>query len=216
MPRVVEGELLKRIPLFLILITFLVIFETPSPTEAESANDVHLRTLDAHADIAFAGLNVTVYNPNGTAIGSAISNQTGYVNLTLSAGSYPVVVQRGNRTVGHQEINVSSLETIPILCWAYNVNVTVVDTGGKPLSDHVVFIYDQLVFYSPANYTLLVNQTGQLVQWNKTDAEGRVYFRGIWNGTYRIQIAGARLVGESSLNLQGGTPLFRLAATRPM
>ena len=176
-----------------------------SYNEDEQIN-VTLWIKDWAGKIAFSGLNVTIFDlASGEKI-SIPSNETGYVELdNLLAGLYAVLVQSGNRTVGYQKINVSETETVEIRTWAYDLNVTLLDEAGKPLANHTVFLYDQMVFQAPnytlvgdevireANYTVMTDEIGLLVGQNETDVNGTVHFTGLWNGTYRIRVLSKEL-----------------------
>jgi len=133
------------------------------------------------------------------------TNETGFVehkNVYVINGLYAVSVMFGNRTVGYKLINVTKSEVSTIGCWAYNLTVKCVDQENNPLPDHIVFLYDQLVFNTPSNITTLVNQTGTLVNWTKTDENGTAYFTDIWNGTYRIRVFGGEIIGDETIILQ--------------
>ena len=134
-----------------------------------------------------------------------ITNKTGLVereNVYLIEREYAILALYGNRLVGYDVIDATRTRTFSIECWAYDLTVLCLDQDGKPLPDHVVFLYDRLVFYSPTNFTTINNQKGLLVKWNKTDEAGLAYFKDVWNGTYKIRVAGGETIGEEIVNLQ--------------
>ncbi len=148
---------------------------------------------------------VRICDRNGHLFFKGSTNETGFVeykNIYAIDGPYAVSVMYGNRTIGHELIHVTKSEVFTIGCWAYNLTVKCVDQENNPLPDHIVFLYDQLVFYSPTNITTLVNQTGTLINWTKTDENGTAHFTDLWNGTYRIRVLGGELTGEETVILQ--------------
>lgn len=154
--------------------------------------------------------NATVYvrNRNGHLYFKDITNETGifeHKNVFVIDDFYAVSVMFGNRTVGYELINATKPGVFTIKCWAYNLTVKCVDQENNPLTDHIVFLYDQLIFYTPTNITKLVNQTGTLVNWTKTDENGTAFFTNIWNGTYRIRVLSGEIVGDEEINLQKTT-----------
>jgi len=164
--------------------------------------DITLWISDSEEKVAFRDLNVTVYDSDKNFVASRSSNQSGYAALRLKGGSYFVSVQKGNRLVGYQEINVTKPEIFVIRTWAYDINVTCVDLENKPLEDHTVLLYDHLIFYAPKNFTTVANKTDILVNWTRTDENGTAAFNEVWNGTYVIRVASGEVIGEHLLDLQ--------------
>jgi len=202
------------------------IFAVMSPVNEYSQKNadpfnVTLWIKDWKAKNAFENLNVTVYDLKRKLASSSLSNKTGYVDLKfLNAGSYVISVQSKNRTVGYQKINITKSEKIVVKTWAYDLNLTLLNEIGKPLANHTVFLYDQMVFRASkftigsddvrrtSNYTLMTDEVGPLVNQTKTDRNGTARFIGVWNGTYRITIAvneswiGEYVLGKYVLKLQ--------------
>lgn len=151
--------------------------------------------------------DVYVRDRSGYLFFKDLTNETGFVehrNIYVVDGSYAVSTRYGNRTLGYQIVNATEPGIFTIKVWAYNLTVAIFDLEEKPLKDHVVFLYDQLVFYSPTNVTVFpANQTGLLINWTKTDENGMAYFKDLWNGTYKIRGVGGQIVGEKVLGLQG-------------
>ena len=154
--------------------------------------------------------NVTVHvrDKHGHLFYKEHTNETGFVehqNIYVMDDEYIVVATYGNRTVGYEVINATRNELFTVKCWAYNLTVKCIGQENKPLQDHIVFLYDQLVFQSPTNFTMLTNRTGLLVNWTKTDENGTAYFTDIWNGTYKIRVAGGKIIGEKVLEINEPT-----------
>ena len=162
---------------------------------------IGLRVMDLNANQSLPGLNVTMFSVDGDKVATSVSNKFGYVGFELKGGEYLIFIFDGNRVVGYQRVKVTKPDTFIIRCWTCNINLAVLDSAGNPLASHTVFLYDQLSFTSPQNYTLL-NETGRLLGFAKTDVYGRAFFKGVWNGTYKVIVFGGRLVGEASFNLQ--------------
>lgn len=151
--------------------------------------------------------NATIYirNMQDHLFFKELTNKTGFVekkNVYVIDGLYNVTAQHDNRTLGHEIIKVSKTEVFTVKCWAYNLTVRCVDQDYQPLSNYVVFLYDQVIFYSPTNITTVRNQTGLMVNWTRTNVNGTAYFKDIWNGTYWIRVMGSEEVGEQILSLQ--------------
>ncbi len=151
--------------------------------------------------------NATVYirNMQDHLFYKELTNKTGFVekkNVYIIDGLYNVTARYNNRTLGHEIIKVSKTEVFTIRCWAYNLTVKCIDQDRQPLSNYVVFLYDQVIFYSPTNVTTVRNQTGLLVNWTRTNVNGTAYFKDIWNGTYLIRVMGSEKIGEEILSLQ--------------
>ncbi|MEM3041782.1 MAG: carboxypeptidase-like regulatory domain-containing protein, partial [Nitrososphaerota archaeon] len=169
---------------------------------ADTEYEISLLVSDSEDEIGFRGLNVAVYDSDKKLVASSVSNQSGYVTLRLRSGAYFVSVQKGKRLVGYQEINVTKPEIFVVRTWSYDINVTCVDLENKPLKDHVVLLYDQLIFYAPNNFTTVANKTDMLSNWTRTDENGTALFDDVWNGTYLIRVVGGEVIGEYLLNLQ--------------
>ncbi len=164
-----------------------------------------LQVKDWDGKIAFGGLNVTVSSSNGTVVASKLSNSTGHVFLQLEEGVYSVSVRSESRLVGYQEISVTTSETVTIRTWAYSLNVTLIDEENKPLTNHEVFLYDQIVFQPQGGYTVMTGQVGELTDKIETDVNGTASFFGVWNGTYGIRDADGGVYGTCLLSVQEPT-----------
>jgi len=151
--------------------------------------------------------NATVYirNMSGHLLFKDHTNETGFVeqkNVYPIDGMYVVSARYGNRTVGYALFDATKNEVFTVECWSCNLTISCVDQDGKPLPNRLVFLYDQLVFYSPTNITVETNQTGLLINSTKTDENGTAYFNDVWNGTYWIRVIGSQVIGEKLVNLQ--------------
>lgn len=167
----------------------------------DSVYNITLYITDSAEETPLTGLNVTVYK-NGTLVSSGFSDESGHVTFELYNGTYNVLVLNGKRIVGRREITVINSETFTVTCWAYELNITCIDQEGNPLEDHTVFLYDLMIFYTSNNFTIRTNGTGKLVNWTKTNDEGKAFFKDIWNGTYLIRVTGGEIVGEWSIDVQ--------------
>jgi hypothetical protein len=160
--------------------------------------------------VAASNFNVTnaqVYtrDMNGNLFFSDISNKTGYVehkNVYFINGEFAVTARYGNRTIGYKEIEITESKLFTIKCWMNNLTVTCIDLDSKPLVGYVILLYDQVIFYSPTNVTVVTNQTMQLVNWTKTNENGVARFSNLWNGTYWITVSSGEIVKELIINLQ--------------
>ncbi len=153
-------------------------------------------------------LGINVYYPNGTFIKAVLTNKTGYANLTLNPGRYSIYVMKGNRTVGYRKINITGTEGIIVIkAWTGNLEATIVDQEGNPLQGYIVLLYDQVLQNLTGNLTILKNRIGVLVSTSRTDSNGTVIFRGLFNGTYRMIVMASRPVGDITVNLQGDKKL---------
>ncbi|HIE14642.1 TPA: hypothetical protein EYP70_05160 [Candidatus Bathyarchaeota archaeon] len=153
-------------------------------------------------------LNVTIYDSNGTIVASGLTNDTGFLKIRLPAGVFTTFLSKGYRVVGKKEINVTSSGVYKIPMWVHNISIECIDLKGRVLSNHLVYIYDQVYFYSWNNFTVLTNQTGRLIVWNKTDQSGKAAFKGLWNGTYMIQVVSGRVIYEELIDLQKNESLI--------
>ncbi|MBS7614697.1 carboxypeptidase regulatory-like domain-containing protein [Candidatus Bathyarchaeota archaeon] len=63
-------------------------------------------------------------------------------------------------------------------------------------------MFEQPVFHSPTNITIVTNQTMQLINWTKTDLNGKAQFTELWNGTYWITVSSGEIVKEMLIDLQ--------------
>jgi len=151
---------------------------------------------------------VYIYDRLGHLFFKDYTNRTGFFerkNIYIIDGVYAVSARYGNRTIGYKEINVTKTEMFTVKAWAHNLTVTCVDLENRPLPDHIVFLHDQLIFRKPGNFTVVTNQTGWLVNWTRTDRNGTAYFKDVWNGTYRVRVAGGEPIAEMIINLQNVT-----------
>ncbi len=152
---------------------------------------------------SYAKINVTICDLKEKIASSRLSNGTGHIDLTLlRSGIYGVLVQKDNRTVGYQKIDIASNGTYMVKTWSYEVNMTLVDETGQPLANHTVGIYDQMTFEQPVyvisdedvtrnqNYTIVTDKLGAFANQSETNGNGTLHFTGLWNGTYRLKILG--------------------------
>jgi hypothetical protein len=94
--------------------------------------NITLWVSDWEKNRALSGLTVTICDSENETIDSKLSNDTGYVFLTLTAGSYDILVNDEERFVGHQSINVEQSENFTIRTWAYDLRVTFLDKNDAP------------------------------------------------------------------------------------
>jgi len=148
---------------------------------------------------------VRIRNRLGHLLFKDLTNRTGFIehkNVYVIDGLYSVQARYGNRTIGYRVINATETGTFQVKVWAYNLTVKAVDQENKPLGDHIVFLYDQVIFYTPTNFTVVANRTGLMVNFTKTDENGTAYFKDVWNGTYKIIVAGGQPIAEEIINLR--------------
>ena len=148
---------------------------------------------------------VEVRNREGHLLYKDQTNSTGFVqwkNIYVMDGLYAVSAHAGERVVGREVINATEPKTFIVECWTSNLTVTCLDQEGKPLPNHLVFLYDQLVFHSPENFTLITDHAGSLVNLTWTDGNGTAFFKDLWNGTYQVRVMAGKTVGSYVVNLQ--------------
>jgi len=151
------------------------------------------------------GAQVYTRDMNGYLFYSDVSNDTGHVehkDVYLIDGTFRITVRYGNRTIGYREIEVTETKVFTIVCWTNNLTVMCVNLDNNPLIGYVVLLYDQVVFHSPTNITIVTNQTMQLINWTKTDIYGKAQFNELWNGTYWITVSSGETVKEMIIDLQ--------------
>lgn len=142
---------------------------------------------------------------DGNLFFSDSTNETGYVeheNVYFINGEFAVTARYENRTIAYEEIEITKSEIITIDCWMYNLTITCLDLDSEPLVGYVILLYDQVIFYSPTNVTVIANETKQLVNWTKTDADGVVRFTNLWNGSYWMTVSSGEVVDERIISLQ--------------
>jgi len=157
------------------------------------------------ADAPVKNTAVQIRNMLGHLLFEGLSNNTGFFekrNVYVIDDAYDASAGYGDRIIGRAVIDAREAEIFTVRCWAYDITVRCVDLDSRPLSDHIVFLYDQLVFYSPTNVTVVTNQTGMLVNWTKTDENGMSYFYDIWEGTYWVRVVGGETVGDRMIELK--------------
>ena len=172
--------------------------------------DLALKSVTA-SNASIMNVTIQVRNKLGHLFFEDSTNKTGFIereNVYLIDREYAISALHGNRLVGYSVIDAATTRTFAIECWAYDLTVVCLDREDKPLQDHIVFLYDQLVFYSPNNFTLVDDQTGALARWNETHEGGMAYFRDVWNGTYKILVAAGELIGKETINLQKPETIF--------
>jgi len=161
--------------------------------------------LVAASDYNVTDAQVFIRDMDGNLFFSDNTNETGYVeheNVYFLNGDFAVTARYGNRTIAYKEIEIKKSEFFTIDCWMYNLTVTCHDLDGEPLVGYVVLLYDQVIFYSPTNVTVITNETRQLVNWTKTDSDGVALFTDLWNGTYWMTVSSGEIVNERIISLQ--------------
>ena len=157
------------------------------------------------ADAPVKNTTVQIRNMLGHLLFEGLTNNTGFFekrNVYVIDDAYEASAGYGDRIIGRAVIDAREDEIFIVRCWAYDIAVRCVDLDGRPLSDHTVFLYDQLVFYSPTNVTVVTNQTGVLVNWTRTDEDGMSHFYDVWEGTYWVRVVGGETVGEKIVELK--------------
>ncbi len=161
--------------------------------------------LVAASDYNVTDAQVFIRDMDGNLFFSDNTNETGYVeheNVYFINGEFAVTARYDNRTIGYKEIEITKSEFFTITCWMYNLTVSCIDLDGEPLVGYVILLYDQVIFYSPTNVTVVTNETMQLVNWTKTDANGVAKFTDLWNGSYWMTVSSGEIVNERIINLQ--------------
>ncbi|MEM3013690.1 MAG: T9SS type A sorting domain-containing protein [Candidatus Bathyarchaeia archaeon] len=151
------------------------------------------------------GAQVYTRDKNGYLFYSDVSNETGNVehkDVYFIDGMLRITVRYGNRTVGYKEVEVTETKVFTVVCWTNNLTVICVNLNNKPLAGYVVLLYDQVVFHSPTNITIVTNKTMQLINWTKTDVNGKAQFTELWNGTYWIAVSSGEILKEMLIDLQ--------------
>ena len=119
-----------------VIIPFSGVKATP-----DSKYNVAIRTLNPDGE-PVADLNVTVYDPQGEAISSEKTNETGWALFSLEAGNYTFKALWHNVTVGSLSGDVSGNATFTLLCQLVKAYVKVVNLNGEPLSGVRVEVYN--------------------------------------------------------------------------
>jgi len=152
---------------------------------------------------------VEVRNRKGHLLYKDQTNSTGFIqrkNIYVANELYTVSARIGKRIIGRGVINVTKPKPLTVKCWTNNLTVTCLDQEGNSLPNHLVFLYDQLVFHSPENFTLITNHTDAracpLVNLTWTDENGTAYFKDLWNGTYQVRVMAGKTVGIYTVDLQ--------------
>ena len=188
------------------------ILEVQKPVDAAlklTRSDLRLR-LVTKSHVPVVNATVEVRNRDRHLLYEGLTNSTGHVewdNLYVTDEPYLAYAYAGNRLIGFKMINTMKNETLTLKCWTNNLTITCVDQEGNPLPNHLVFLYDQLIFSSPENFTIEKNYTGSLVNFTKTDENGTAYFRDLWNGTYYVKVLAGNLISEYTVNLQETTSI---------
>jgi len=155
--------------------------------------------------IPVGNLTVEVRSKEGHLLFRDQTNSTGFIqrkNIYVIDDLYMVSAYVGERIVGYGVINATEPKPLTVECWTGNLAVTCLDQEGNPLPNHLVFLYDQLVFHSPENFTLITDHAGSLVNLTWTDENGIAFFKDLWNGTYQVRVMAGKTVGSYIVNLQ--------------
>jgi len=157
------------------------------------------------SQVPVGNLTVEVRSREGHLLYRDQTNSTGFIqrkNIYVMDGLYTVSAYVRERVVGREVINLTESKPLTVELWTSNLTVTVLDREGKPLPNYPVFLYDQLVFHSRKNFTLITNHTGSLVNLTWTDENGTAYFKDLWNGTYQVRVMAGKVVGVYTVDLQ--------------
>ena len=164
--------------------------------KSNTSYDVTLLISDWDGKSYLGGLNVSIYDLNGTLVLSGISNSSGCLSVTLEKKPYIVIVRNNNKKVGYQEIHVNASKPILIRTWAYTLRATCIDQEEDYIFGAAVFLYTQ-----PSNVNSNTNESWLLTKVSKTDENGTVTFDRVWNGTYKITVESGRIIGEKIVDI---------------
>ncbi|MCD6465258.1 carboxypeptidase regulatory-like domain-containing protein [Candidatus Bathyarchaeota archaeon] len=154
----------------------------------------------------FRGLNISIYDVNGTLILSGRSDNNGSLSINLEENLYIVLVSDNGRMVGRQQIYVNRSGLFVIKTWAYRLRITCIDLEERYVAGASVFLYEQVINYSQNSTTTMTTGENVTTIWRLThdavtDENGTVIFNGVWNGTYRIVVKRSKVIGEKILNV---------------
>jgi len=173
---------------------------SPGENKDQQLFNVTLIVTDWEEKNLLQGLNVSIYDLNGSLITSSFSNKEGQIDLILESGKYIVLVFSDSRIVGSRSINVIGTSKFNVRTYSYNLNVTCINWVGKPLPNVLVLIYEPTEYYT--NNSLISDEVkGRLVKNAKTDENGIALFNSLWNGTYKVVVNSGRSIGEKTINL---------------
>ena len=142
-------------------------------------------------------VKVTIYDLNERRYTSRVTNNTGHVDIPfIRLGSYIVSVDDGNRTLSKQRINIEQEGIFIINTWCYDLEITLIDNDGNPLSNHTVSLYNQM-FRTPLKVGV----------GNGTQTEFYLGHQNIIMGTERIYLNGS-LTTNYNIDYVGGKILF--------
>ena len=167
-------------------------------------SDLTLR-LVTKSNVPVRNATVEVRSRGGHLLYKDQTNSTGFIerkNIYVADELYTISARIEERIIDREVINLTEPKLLTLKCWTNNLTVTCLDQEGKPLVNHLVFLYDQLIFYSPENFTLITDHTGSLVNITRTDENGKAYFKDLWNGTYQVRVVAGRTVGTYTIDLQ--------------
>jgi hypothetical protein len=180
--------------------------ETTNATVTCRRADLELLFVSAsNSTITMKNAEVFTRDRQGNLMYHDYTNETGFVehrDVYVFDGTYVVTARYGNRTIGYKIIEVTKPQLFTIKCWTNNLTVTCIDTDGGPLAEYIVLLYDQVIFYSPTNVTVVTNQTMTMVNWTRTDEQGVARFDELWNGTYWITVTDGGIIKEQIVDLQ--------------
>lgn len=162
--------------------------------------NITLTVTDWEGKSLLRGLNVSIYNLNGSLIISDFSNDYGQINVILESGEYLVLVFSDSRIVGLRSINVTENTRFNIRTYSYDLNVTCINWIGRPLPNVFVLIYEQTEYYT-SNSLMFDEGRGRLIRYAKTNDNGIAFFNSLWNGTYKVVVSSGRIIGEKTINL---------------
>ncbi|HID25197.1 MAG TPA: hypothetical protein EYP23_01850, partial [Thermoplasmata archaeon] len=170
---------------------FIIKVQGPTNTTIKCVRSDMTLQFVTKSQIPVRNATVEVRNKEGHLLYKDQTNSTGFIqrkNIYVTNELYTVSARIGERIIGREVINVTKFKPLTIKCWTNNLTVTSLDREGNPLPNHLVFLYDQLVFHSPENFTLITGHAGSLVNLTWTDENGTAYFKDLWNGTYQVRV----------------------------
>lgn len=159
--------------------------------------NITLLVSDWNEERFLSGLNIYIYNSNGSLVLSGITNNNGCLSVELEKGSYIVIAKVDNRTVGYRELYVNESKTVNFRVQAYTLKVTCVDQEENIVGGAIVFLYSLAKVSNETD----ADGNWSLISLAKTNNDGVALFHNVWNGTYKIVVESGRKIGERILEV---------------
>jgi len=142
---------------------------------------VTIRTMDINGEQELGNLNITLLDIKGEVYRSILSNKTGYASLKVNVGNYQIKVYSDSRQVGYVAVSISAPTFITINCWAYDVNILLLNRDEKPLLGMAVGLKPVV--------DKIKGETG-IVFAGQSTATGIARIENVWSGTYSATVFG--------------------------